>query len=57
MLKKLWLNIVIFFKYLMAGMRAADNEMTTGAKNIAGDGTSIEKKQEADSLYAALLRG
>lgn len=57
MLKKIWLNIVIFFKYLMAGMRAADNEMTTGAKNIAGDGTSIEKKQEADNLYAALLRG
>lgn len=57
MLKKLWLNIKIFFHYFFAGMRTADNELTTGAKDSATDGTTIEQKKEADSLYAALLRG
>jgi hypothetical protein len=38
-------------------MRSADNEMSTGAKSGAADGTAIEQKKEQDSLYASLLRG
>ena len=57
MLKKLLLDIRIFFHGLFVGMRAADSQITGGGKDDAGDGTSIEKKQESNNLYAALLRG
>ena len=57
MLRNAWLKIKIFFHYLFIGMRTADNEMSTGAKSGASDGTSIEQKKEQDNLYAALLRG
>ena len=57
MLKKLWINVKIFFHYLFIGMRSADNELSTGAKEKSSDGSAIEQKKEADSLYAALLRG
>lgn len=57
MLKKLWLDIRIFLHGLFVGMRAADSQITGGGKNDSGDGTSIEKKQEVNNLYAALLRG
>ena len=57
MLKRIWLDVKLFLHYLFIGMRSADNEMTTGAKRGAADGTSIEQQKEQDSLYAALLRG
>ena len=57
MLKNFWLKIKIFFHYLFIGMRSADNELSTGAKEGASDGSSIEQKKEQDSLYAAMLRG
>lgn len=57
MLKNFWFKIKIFFHYLFIGMRSADNELSTGAKEGASDGSSIEQKKEQDSLYAAMLRG
>ena len=56
MLKKIWLDIKIFFNYFFAGLRAADNEMSTGSKQNA-DGVAIEQKKQQDNVYAALLRG
>jgi hypothetical protein len=40
MLKKLLVNIKIFFHYLFIGMRSADNEMTTGGKDGGSDGSA-----------------
>ena len=56
-MKKLLAKIKILFHYLFVGMRAADTEITTGARDISGDGSAIEQKKEQDSLYSALLRG
>lgn len=39
------------------GMRAADNELSVGAKVDNDEGTSITQKKEASNVYADLLRG
>lgn len=57
MLKRFFAKLKILFHYLFIGMRAADTEITTGAKDISGDGSAIEQKKEQDNLYSALLRG
>lgn len=57
MIKKIIFNLKVLFHYLFTGMRAADDEITTGSKTTSADGTAIEQKKEQDNLYAALLRG
>lgn len=57
MLKKLWLNAKILFHSLFVGMRSADNEITTGGKDVSSEGTAVEQKKETNSVYAAMLRG
>ena len=57
-MKKLWLNIKIFFTYLFLGLRSADDKMTVGGKiGDDGDGATITQQKESKSLYEALLRG
>ena len=56
-MKKFWLNVKIFFAYLFRGMRSADDKLTVGEKTGSEDNMSIEQKQEAQSVYADLLRG
>lgn len=55
-MRKIWLNIKLFFTYLFMGMRQADNELSNGDK-LDSDGASITQKKESDSVYAQLLRG
>ena len=56
-MKKLWLNIKIFFTYLFMGLRSADEKITVGGKLGADDGTTITQQKESKSLYEALLKG
>lgn len=56
LLKTIWLNISLFFHYLMQGLRSADNLLTSQNKED-GDGTNIEQKKEVQNVYADLLRG
>lgn len=55
-LKNIWFNIRLFMNYLMQGLRAADNLLTSQNKED-GDGTNIEQKKEVQNVYADLLRG
>lgn len=55
-MKKLWLNIRIFFHYLAHGMKAADDLLTTSEKTNA-DGSGVEQQNEKQSVYADLLKG
>lgn len=55
-MKKIWLNVKLFFYYLMHGLRGADELMTSQNKE-GGDGSTIEQKKEVQNVYADLLRG
>ena len=56
-MKKIWLNIRLFFMSLFRGMKSADELITDGDKNASGGDPVQEQKTETQSLYAALLRG
>lgn len=56
-MKKIWLNILIFFHYLARGMRSADNVLATSTKEGEGESSGIEQQKEEKSVYADLLRG
>lgn len=56
-MKKLWLNIVIFFNYFMRGLVKADREAFQGKTVESKEGTGIEQNQERKSVYQDLLKG
>ena len=57
-MKRLWAKIKIFFFYLFAGMKNANDVAFTGQKDVeAGDGSGIEQQKEVNSVYKDLLRG
>ena len=57
-MKKLWLNIRLFLASLAWGMRGADKLIASSNKEAdGGDISGIEQKQEAQNVYADLLRG
>lgn len=57
-MRKLWLNIKIFFESLAWGMRGGDKLLTASNKeNEGGDIAGIEQQKEAHNVYADLLRG
>lgn len=56
-MKKLWLNIKLFFISFFRGMKAADDVITTNNKEISSGGAAEEQKVEQNNLYASLLRG
>lgn len=56
-MKKLLLNIRLFFMSLFRGMKSADELIMNGEKNASAGDPVQEQKTETQSLYAALLRG
>lgn len=57
-MRKLWINIKIFFHYLFTGMAVADKEISSGEKtSSSSDNIGIEQKKEVDNVYSQMLRG
>ena len=56
-MKKLWLNIKLFFVSFFRGMKSADDIITNSNKEISSGGAVEEQKLEQNNLYASLLRG
>ena len=57
-MRKILLNIVVFFKSLAWGMRGADKVISSSNKDTDGaDVGGIEQQKHQDSVYADLLRG
>lgn len=56
-MKKIWLNIKLFFISFFHGMKAADDVLTSSNKELSSGGVAEEQKAEQNNLYASLLRG
>lgn len=56
-MKKIWLNIKLFFISFFHGMKAADDVLTSSNKELSSGGIAEEQKAEQNNLYASLLRG
>lgn len=57
-MKKLWLNIRIFFTLLFKGLKNANDIAFTGNKDTdVGNGSSIEQQKEVQSVYKDMLKG
>jgi hypothetical protein len=57
-MKKLWLNIRIFFTLLFKGLKNANDIAFTGNKDTdIGNGSSIEQQKEVQSVYKDMLKG
>lgn len=57
-MKKLWLNIRIFFTLLFKGLKNANDISFTGNKDTdIGNGSSIEQQKEVQSVYKDMLKG
>lgn len=56
-MRRFWFNVRSFFVYLFIGFRSADDKMTVGGKIGLKEEPTIQQQQEANNLYAALLRG
>ena len=56
LLKKIKLNIVLFFHGLFHGLRAADSVMSSQVSGEEHDGLEVSHKLEIDSVYNDLLR-
>ena len=57
-MKKLWLNIRIFFTLLFKGLKNANDVAFTGNKDTdVGNGSSIEQQKEVQSVYKDMLKG
>lgn len=56
-MKRIWLDIKLFFISLFGGMRSADDLLTTSNKQLDAAGAAEEQKVESNNIYAQLLRG
>lgn len=57
-MKKLWLNIRIFFTLLSKGLKNANDIAFTGNKDTdIGNSSSIEQQKEVQSVYKDILKG
>ena len=57
-MKKLWLNIRIFFTLLFKGLKNANDIAFTGNKDTdVGNDSSIEQQKEVQSVYKDMLKG
>lgn len=57
-MKKLWLNIKIFFFYLFRGLQNADNLAFTAQKDVdPGVDNGIEQQKEVNNVYKDMLKG
>lgn len=57
-MKKIWINIKMFFISLAWGMKGADKLIANSNKTVeGGDNASIEQHKETNNVYADLLRG
>lgn len=56
-MKKLWLNIQIFFHFLMRGLHSADKIAFGTKEDVESSGSEINQKLESNNVLEALLRG
>ena len=57
-MKKIWLNIKIFFTLLFNGLKNANDIAFTGNKDTnIGTGSSIEQQKEVQNVYKDMLKG
>lgn len=57
-MKKLWLNIKLFFFYLFRGLKNVDDVAFTSQKDTTpGNDSTIEQQQEVNSVYKDMLKG
>ena len=57
-MKKIWLNIKIFFTLLFNGLKNANDVAFTGNKDTnVGTGSSIEQQKEVQNVYKDMLKG
>ena len=57
-MKKIWLNIRLFFFYLFRGLKNVDDVAFTSQKDTtAGSDSTIEQQQEVNSVYKDMLKG
>ena len=57
-MRKLWLNIKLFFFYFFRGLKNVDDVAFTAQKDTtAGSDSTIEQQQEVNSVYKDMLKG
>ena len=57
-MKKLWLNIRLFFTLLAKGLKNANDIAFTGNKDVdSANGSSIEQQKEVQNVYKDMLKG
>lgn len=57
-MKKLWLNIKLFFFYFFRGLKNVDDVAFTSQKDTTvGSDSTIEQQQEVNSVYKDMLKG
>lgn len=56
-MRKIFIKIAIFLRYLMRGLHSADVEAFEGKTQESEDGTTVEQQQETNNVYQNLLKG
>ena len=56
-MRKIFIKIAIFLRYLMRGLHSADAEAFEGKTQESEDGTTAEQQQETNNVYQNLLKG
>ena len=56
-MRKIFIKIAIFLRYLMRGLHNADVEAFEGKTQESEDGTTVEQQQETNNVYQNLLKG
>ena len=54
-MRKIFIKIAIFLRYLMRGLHSADAEAFEGKTQESEDGTTAEQQQETNNVYQNLL--
>lgn len=56
-MRKIFIKIAVFLRYLMRGFHSADVEAFEGKTQESEDGTTAEQQQETNNVYQNLLKG
>ena len=56
-MRKFFIKIAIFLRYLMRGFHSANAEAFEGKTQESEEGTTAEQQQETNNVYQNLLKG